>query len=120
MVKCGIRGNLPQRGRHMYGTLIYLAGGGIARRGLDSARRVFRTSKDGTKTILSVNLADALAGSATANILLEPHDRIIIHRNVAEVDPPSVYVKGDVANPGRYPLAANMNVQSLVCSSQAA
>jgi len=92
---------------------IYLAGGVSPGAAMDSAQ-VFRTGKDGTKTILSVNLADALAGSATANILLEPHDRIIIHRNVAEVDPPSVYVKGDVTNPGRYPLAANMNVQSLV------
>ena len=92
---------------------IYLAGGVLPGAAMDSAQ-VFRTGKDGTKTILSVNLADALAGSTTANILLEPHDRIIIHRNVAEVDPPSVYVKGDVANPGRYPLAANMNVQSLV------
>jgi protein involved in polysaccharide export with SLBB domain len=92
---------------------IYLAGGVLPGAAMDSAQ-VFRTGKDGTKTILSVNLADALAGSTTANIPLEPHDRIIIHRNVAEVDPPSVYVKGDVANAGRYPLAANMNVQSLV------
>lgn len=92
---------------------IYLAGGVLPGAAMDAAQ-VFRTGKDGTKTILSVNLADALAGSATANIPLEPHDRIIIHRNVADVDPPSVYVKGDVAKPGRYPLAANMNVQSLV------
>jgi protein involved in polysaccharide export with SLBB domain len=92
---------------------IYLAGGVLPGAAMDSAQ-VFRTGKDGTKTILSVNLAEALAGSTTANIPLEPHDRIIIHRNVADVDPPSVYVKGDVAKPGRYPLAANMNVQSLV------
>ena len=92
---------------------IYLAGGVLPGAAMDSAQ-VFRTGKDGTKTVLSVNLAEALAGSVTANILLEPHDRIIIHRNVAEVDPPSVYVKGDVVMPGRYPLAANMNVQSLV------
>jgi protein involved in polysaccharide export with SLBB domain len=92
---------------------VYLAGGVLPGAALDSAQ-VFRTAKDGTKTILSVNLAEALSGDANANIVLEPHDRIIIHRNVAEVDPPSVYIKGDVANPGRYPLAANMNVQSLV------
>jgi protein involved in polysaccharide export with SLBB domain len=92
---------------------IYLAGGVLPGAAMDTAQ-VFRTGKDGTKTILSVNLAEALAGGNTANILLEPHDRIIIHRNVADVDPPSVYVKGDVAKPGRYPLAANMNVQSLV------
>lgn len=92
---------------------IYLAGGVLPGAALDSAQ-VFRTARDGTKTILSVNLAEALSGDGNANIVLEPHDRIIIHRNVAEVDPPSVYIKGDVANPGRYPLAANMNVQSLV------
>jgi protein involved in polysaccharide export with SLBB domain len=92
---------------------IYLAGGVLPGAAMDSAQ-VFRAGKDGTKTVLSVNLAEALAGSVTANIPLEPNDRIIVHRNVADVDPPSVYVKGDVANPGRYPLAANMNVQSLV------
>ena len=92
---------------------IYLAGGVTSDASLDSAQ-LFRTTKDGTLKILSVDLREALAGNPADNLLLEPHDRIIIHRNAAKVDPPTVYVKGDVAKPGRYPLTINMRVQDLV------
>jgi protein involved in polysaccharide export with SLBB domain len=92
---------------------IYLAGGVSPEAAMDSAQ-VFRTATDGTKTVLSVNLAEVLAGNRTDNILLAPHDRIIVHRNITAVDPQSVYVKGDVAKPGRYPLTSDMNVQDLV------
>src|SRR5262249_55241214 len=39
---------------------------------------------------------------------------VLVHRNVARVEPASVYIKGEVAKPGRYPLATNMRVQDLV------
>ena len=65
-------------------------------------------------TILSVNLGEALAGKPDDNVVLEPHDRIIVHRNTAKVDPPTVYVKGEVAKPGRYPLTSNMRVEDLI------
>jgi protein involved in polysaccharide export with SLBB domain len=92
---------------------LYLAGGVSSDAALDSAQ-LFRTTKDGTMKILSVNLSGALAGDSTDNLLLEPHDRIIVHRNSAKVDPPTVYVRGEVAKPGRYPLTSNMRVEDLV------
>jgi protein involved in polysaccharide export with SLBB domain len=92
---------------------IYLAGGVSNNAGLDSAQLI-RTTKDGTLKIQSVNLSGALAGNPTDNLLLEPHDRIMVHRNSAKVDPPTVYIKGDVAKPGRYPLTSNMRVEDLV------
>ena len=92
---------------------IYLAGGVSQNAELDSAQ-LFRTSKDGTLRILSVNLSLALAGNPTDNLILEPHDRIIVHRNPVKVDPPTVYVKGEVAKPGRYPLSSNMRVEDLI------
>ncbi len=95
---------------------VYLAGGVSPDAELDSAQ-LFRTSKDGTLKILSVNLSGALAGNPTSNLLLEPHDRIIVHRNPAKVDPPTVYVKGQVAKPGRYPLTSNMRVQDLILAA---
>jgi len=64
--------------------------------------------------IFSVNLKGALAGNETDNILLEPRDRLLIHRNIASVEPATVYVKGEVAKPGRYPLTANMQVEDLI------
>ncbi len=92
---------------------IYLAGGVSTEAGLDSAQ-LFRTHTDGTMTIHSVNLAGALAGNSVDNLLLEPRDRVLVHRNPAQVDPPTVYVKGEVAKPGRYPLTSNMHVEDLV------
>jgi protein involved in polysaccharide export with SLBB domain len=92
---------------------VYLAGGVTSSAALDSAQ-LFRASKDGSLKILSVNLSEALAGNPADNLLLEPHDRIIVQRNSAKVDPPTVYVKGEVAKPGRYPLTSNMHVEDLV------
>ena len=92
---------------------IYLAGGTSTEAGLESAQ-LFRTQPDGTMTIHSVNLAGALAGNSVDNILLEPRDRVLVHRNSAQVDPATVYVKGEVAKPGRYPLTTNMHIEDLV------
>ncbi|HET8922224.1 MAG TPA: SLBB domain-containing protein [Candidatus Acidoferrum sp.] len=92
---------------------VYLAGGVTQDASLDSAQ-LFRTLPDGSLKILSVNLSDALIGNPVDNLPLEPRDRLIVHRNSAKVDPPTVYVKGEVAKPGRYPLTGNMHVEDLV------
>jgi protein involved in polysaccharide export with SLBB domain len=64
--------------------------------------------------IMSVDLRKALAGDPVDNVLLQPRDRVLVHRNSAQVEPATVYVKGEVAKPGRYPLAINMRVEDLV------
>ena len=92
---------------------IYLAGGVSPNASLDSAQ-LFRTQPDGTLKILSVNLGGALGGNPTDNLLLEPRDRLLVHRNVAQVDPAVVDIKGEVAKPGRYPLTTNMHVEDLI------
>ena len=106
-------GLYPTAGQVRLRDAVHLAGGVTSDAELDSAQ-LFRTQKDGTMRILSVNLSEALAGNAADNLLLEPHDRLIVHRNSAKVDPPTVYVKGEVAKPGRYPLTSNMHVEDLV------
>jgi len=92
---------------------IYLSGGVTPDAALDAAQ-LFRTQADGTMRILSVDLKQALAGDPAEDIPLQPRDRILVHRNSARVDPPTVYIKGEVAKPGRYPLTANMRVGDLV------
>jgi protein involved in polysaccharide export with SLBB domain len=92
---------------------IFLAGGVSPDAALDSAQ-LFRTQPDGTMKILSVNLGAALAGNPVDDIVLEPRDRLLVHRNSATVDPPTVDVKGEVAKPGRYPLTTNMHVEDLI------
>ena len=92
---------------------VYLAGGISQDASLDSAQ-LFRTERDGTMKILSLNLGEALAGNPADNMPLEPRDRILIHRNSSKVDPATVYIKGEVAKPGRYPLTSNMHIEDLI------
>jgi protein involved in polysaccharide export with SLBB domain len=92
---------------------IYQAGGLRPDAALDSVQ-LFRTQASGEFQILNVNLAAALNADPMENVLVQPRDRILVHRSLYRVDPPSVYVRGEVANPGRYPLAANMRLSDLV------
>jgi protein involved in polysaccharide export with SLBB domain len=92
---------------------IFLAGGITSDAALDSAQ-LFRHQADGTMKILSVNLSQALAGNPVDNIILQARDRLLVHRNLAKVDAPTVDISGEVAKPGRYPLTDNMHVEDLV------
>jgi len=92
---------------------IHLAGGVTPDARLDTAQ-VFHYLPDSTLKITSVNVQEALAGNPLQNILLQPRDRLLIHKNPAKVDPASVYIKGEVAKPGRYPLTTNMHVSDLI------
>ena len=92
---------------------IYLSGGVTPDASLDSAQ-LFRTESDGSMRILSVDLRQALDGNPVDNLLLQSRDRLLVHRNLAQVQAPTVYIKGEVAKPGRYPLPTNMRVADLV------
>ena len=95
---------------------IYQAGGVTPDAWLDSAQ-LFRREPDGTARVFSINLGLALKGDPLNNLLVQPRDRILVHRQPEQVSKASVYVKGDVARPGRYPLAVNMRVADLVQSA---
>jgi polysaccharide biosynthesis/export protein len=95
---------------------IFQAGGVTPDAWLDSVQ-LFRRQPDGTTRVFSINLSDALAGGPLNNILVQPRDRVLVHRQPQDVSPANVFVKGDVARPGRYPLAANMRVSDLVQSA---
>jgi protein involved in polysaccharide export with SLBB domain len=92
---------------------VYLAGGATADAQLSDAQ-VFRKTDDGKLKVLSVNLAQALAGDQKENILLEPKDRLFIHKDVDRADPPEVTIQGEVARPGKYPLGDDMSAADLV------
>ncbi|MHB8412421.1 MAG: SLBB domain-containing protein [Candidatus Acidiferrales bacterium] len=95
---------------------IHMAGG----LGSDAERKdaqVFRYQPDGELKIFSVKLNAALSGDPRDNIVLNSRDRILVHSNPAEVDPATVYIKGEVARPGRYPLTTNMTISDLIRSA---
>ena len=92
---------------------IHLAGG-LSPDAAEGDAQVFRYMSNSTLKILNVKLSSALDGSPTDDIILHARDRVLIHRNPAAVQPATVYVKGEVARPGRYPLTAEMRVSDLI------
>jgi polysaccharide biosynthesis/export protein len=92
---------------------IHMAGGVAADAETQDAQ-VFRYLPDGELRIFSVNLGEALAGNPNDNILLDSRDRVLVHRNPADVEPATVYIQGEVTRPGRYPLTTNMTVADLI------
>jgi protein involved in polysaccharide export with SLBB domain len=95
---------------------IYQAGGTTPEAWEESAQ-LFRLLPDGSTKVFSISLREALAGEPLNNMAIEPRDRILVHRQPERINPPSVYVRGEVARPGRYPLVANMRVSDLVRSA---
>ena len=92
---------------------VYLAGG-ITPDALLNDAQVFRKTSDGKLRVLSVSLKNALAGNFQENVLLEPNDRVFVHRNLSKVDPATVKIEGEVARPGKYPLGEDMSAAQLV------
>ena len=91
--------------------------GGTTPEAWEESAQLFRALPDGSTKVFSISLREALAGDPLNNILIEPRDRILVHRQPERVNPPSVYVRGEVARPGRYPLVADMKVSDLVRSA---
>jgi len=76
--------------------------------------QVFRKTHDGKMEVLNADLSKALAGDEKNNIMLQPQDRVFIHKAVQRIDPPTVEVQGEVARPGKYPLGQDMTATELV------
>ena len=92
---------------------VFLAGG-LTPDAMTTDAQIFRKTPNGRVDILNVNLAQALTGSEPDNILLQPLDEVVVHRNLAQVDPPTVYIHGEVAKPGQYPLGLHMTASELI------
>ena len=92
---------------------VYLAGG-LAPDASTADAQIYRKTADARLKVLSVNLAKALSGDPTENIMLQPKDRLIIHKDMAKIDPPTVKVEGEVGKPGKYILARGMTASQLI------
>jgi protein involved in polysaccharide export with SLBB domain len=92
---------------------VHLAGG-LSPDAAQGDAQVFRYESDSTLKIINVKLSSALQGSPTDDIVLHSRDRVLVHKNAAAVEPATVYVKGEVARPGRYPLTTEMHISDLI------
>jgi protein involved in polysaccharide export with SLBB domain len=77
------------------------AAGGLTTEAWEESAQLFRNRSNGTTKVFNISLRDALAGDPLNNILVEPRDRILVHRQPQRVNPPNVYVRGEVARPGK-------------------
>jgi polysaccharide biosynthesis/export protein len=108
-----VPGTYQTAGQIRLADAVHLAGGLSPDAQLADAQ-VFRYLPDGKFKIFSVSLSQALSGDPVENVLLQPRDRLLIHRNPDAVEPATVYLQGDVARPGRYPLTTEMRVRDLI------
>lgn len=76
--------------------------------------QVFRKAGNGKLEVLNADLRKAINGDPKDNILLQPQDRVFVHKDVQRIEPATVEVQGDVPRPGKYPLGANMTAAGLV------
>jgi len=106
-------GNYRTSGQASLRDAVFLAGGLKPDAALDTAQ-LFRINPDGSSKIFSVNLGSALNGNAADNILLQPRDRLLIHKNTSRVEPSTIEITGEVAKPGRYPYTENMRAEDLI------
>jgi polysaccharide biosynthesis/export protein len=106
-------GTYRTSGQIRLGDAVRLAGGLAPDAQVEDAQ-VFRYLPGGKFKIFSVNLDQALSGDPTENIVLQPRDRLLIHKNPDALEPATVYVQGEVARPGRYPLTTNMKTGDLI------
>ena len=92
---------------------VHLAGG-LTPDAQTADAQVFRYLPDGKFKIFSVSLSQALGGDPVENVILQPRDRLLIHKNPDAVEPATVHIQGEVGKPGRYPLTTNMRVADLI------
>jgi protein involved in polysaccharide export with SLBB domain len=92
---------------------VHLAGG-LSPDAQTSEAQVSRYLSDGKFKIFSVSLGQALQGDPVENILMQSRDQILIHSSPNAVQPATVSLQGEVARPGRYPLAQGMRVGDLI------
>lgn len=92
---------------------IFLAGNTTPDAELNDVQ-VFRKTSNGKLEVLSADLRKALAGDSKDNILLQPQDRVFVHKDVQRIEPPTVDIQGDVPRPGKYALGSDMTATQLV------
>ncbi len=76
---------------------------------------LYRTDwRTNQKTLLTFNIARALAGDEAQNLLLKDRDKVVVHHIGEYAADYLVSVRGLVNHPGEYPYAANMTIRDLL------
>lgn len=94
------------------------AGGGLDsaayRLGAELTRYVVANGQYRKTEIIPINLAEALDGSATSNLTLEPYDTLIIKQLPYWTTQGSMTIAGEVRFPGTYPISDGETLSSVI------
>ncbi len=80
---------------------------------LESAK-LFRMEGDGRRSVIQVNLKKILTGDISSDILLKEQDSLHVFSYAEVTRDNFVYIEGEVARPGRFPLYHNMRLSDLI------
>jgi polysaccharide export outer membrane protein len=75
---------------------------------------IIRIDKQRNRHTLYFDLAAAMASDPKHNLRIQHEDRVIIHSMWEEKWRESVVIKGEIKNPGDYPLTADMRIRDLI------
>ncbi len=75
---------------------------------------LIRTHPDGKKEIIPINLTKAISGDDSEQITLQPKDSLIVYATSDVTHDKYVWIKGEVARPGKYRLYENMRLSDLI------
>ena len=92
---------------------IILKAGDLTRDAYLSKGQIIRFDQDRNRHTLYFNLAAAMNNDPQHNIKIMHEDRIIVHSVWETKWPEHVTIRGEVKNPGEYPLTENMRLKDL-------
>ncbi len=91
-----------------------LKAGGLTGNASLEKGQIIRQMDKNEYTTLYFHVAQAMAGDPRDNLALEDRDRIIIHSIWEQNPKTSVYITGEVTNPGVYQYTENLTVRELI------
>lgn len=74
---------------------------------------LYREKDDLSRTVESINLVD-LMENITPDIALRKNDRLFVPSVIGLMDNLTVFVGGQVRNPGEYPFASNLSIEDVI------
>ncbi len=75
---------------------------------------LIRTHPNGSKEIIPINLSRITGGQDSVEIVLQAKDSLIVYATSDVTRDKYVWIKGEVAHPGRYRLLENMKLSDLI------
>ncbi len=89
-------------------------GMGVTQKAYLDKADLFRFRKDETRESVAVDLNKVLKGDKASNIVLKPHDELVVHSIYDFMPTTYVHITGEVYKPGKFELVKDMKISDLI------